>query len=719
LASNPALERYDETVQGDLDRPFAVTGRRAFLIGHMDGSFPDIGHHLPGEMGGLWAYPIKLADGFWFGIAADQDSGTTWMYGPNCHSFTMKMGRVSRRFSVSAGALQIKAEQEIWVPERETGVLISVTLTNASPQPCDLLFKWLARFDIQGAWWSGWPDRVDEAATEMGKGAILVCDTLHREWAACMLGSQTPDGYAMGGELWGPQRTWSLDGRWGAENGGIIRNPDELQGGGVSGQTNFAVNLPANGSKTLHFCIAGGVEGTQRAYEKASDLLARREALLAEKLSIQEQVASRFPSIHTPRLDLNRAFDVQNPCMDMLTMELPGVGYGLTAGLHGFGWFFGCDTYYSVDGYIVAGQSGTALGNLRLLADFARKQGGRVPHEITPTGVIFNPGNSVETGEYAIAVERAFRWTSDLGFLREVYGVCKQGLFDYLLGACDPNGDLLPDGAGLLELTTAEHGKKLDVACALYEGLKSLAYLAGAMGDEVTVERSRSLAGQVKSKIEQHFWVPERQEYVWRIEPDLSVVPGEPAHSYVTLEMGLLDGSDMERVRLLFDGIEGPEHTGPRGVIHPGIADFVMPIQNAIIALAEFRYGRPDKGLWYLERMAELAGHYMPWAIPEFVGRLASFLQAWSSAAYNWLLVQGFFRLNPDPSNGLIVVQPQLPSGWNELEVSNLTIWGKRYDLRLQRAGEGYEFTATPCDGEQGAARFEVVTTPDLPVTFA
>src|SRR4051794_16313109 len=40
----------DERVTENLDRPFAVTGRRAYLVGYMNGRFPDLGHHLPGEM---------------------------------------------------------------------------------------------------------------------------------------------------------------------------------------------------------------------------------------------------------------------------------------------------------------------------------------------------------------------------------------------------------------------------------------------------------------------------------------------------------------------------------------------------------------------------------------------------------------------------------------------------------------------------------------------
>ena len=46
-------------------QPYVTAGDRAYLIGTQDGTFPDMGRHVPGEMGGLWLHPIKLIDGFW------------------------------------------------------------------------------------------------------------------------------------------------------------------------------------------------------------------------------------------------------------------------------------------------------------------------------------------------------------------------------------------------------------------------------------------------------------------------------------------------------------------------------------------------------------------------------------------------------------------------------------------------------------------------------
>ena len=45
-------------------RPYVTAGTRTYLIGTQDGNFPDMGEHMPGEMGGVWLHPIKLVDGF-------------------------------------------------------------------------------------------------------------------------------------------------------------------------------------------------------------------------------------------------------------------------------------------------------------------------------------------------------------------------------------------------------------------------------------------------------------------------------------------------------------------------------------------------------------------------------------------------------------------------------------------------------------------------------
>ncbi len=47
-----------------LNSPMVTAGDRVYMVGHQDGSFPELGWHIKGEMGGIWDHPIKLMDGF-------------------------------------------------------------------------------------------------------------------------------------------------------------------------------------------------------------------------------------------------------------------------------------------------------------------------------------------------------------------------------------------------------------------------------------------------------------------------------------------------------------------------------------------------------------------------------------------------------------------------------------------------------------------------------
>ncbi len=713
------LDQFSETVKENLNRPFTVSGRRGYLVGHMDGSFPDLGHHIPGEMGGLWVPPVKLADGWWFGLRETGSKGEwQWLYGQNARSFTISPGKARREFSVRVGENEIKATQEFFMAAYDPAFFVSLTLANPTNRTLKLDLNWLVRFEIRGAWWSEWPDRPDTAVYNPADGSIVARDSLTGDWGGYICGDMFPQNCEVGANLWGPEKTGSVKGSDNRPEG-ILRNPEELQGEGVSGQLTYSVELAPNASRTLNFVIAGSHQFDEKQLEWAGQLLANRERLLAEKLAGQKELLERTPRLNAPKAQYKHIFDGSALCMDMLTLDMPHLGLGIMAGLQGFAWYFGCDTYYSVSGLLVSDQAKTALSTLKLLANYGKQQRGRIPHEIVQTGELFNPGNQIETGEFATSVERAFRWTGDRAFLNEVYPVVVEGIFKFLLEDSDPEGTLLPEGPGILELSSAARGRKLDVSAGLYQGLQSLAYLAGVMGDDATRQRCEDLTEKVREQIEKHFWDKDQEEYVWRIEHDLSIRPGEPAHGFVNLEFGVV--KDTDRARKMFETVEGPKQTGPRGVILPGSKDFVMAIQNAIVALAEFRYNRPDEGLRYLQYCADEYAYYMPWAIPEFIGHDSCFIQAWSSATFNWLAVQGFFRLNPDPACQTIEVRPQLPSSWPYLEVRNLRLWDTAYNLRLDRqpAGE-IKFSWQLGEANPGAtpAKFEVITDTTVPVSF-
>ncbi len=60
-----------------LHSPFVTAGNRLYMVGFQDGSFPELGWHIKGEMGGIWDHPIKLMDGFRVKLIWENSEETT------------------------------------------------------------------------------------------------------------------------------------------------------------------------------------------------------------------------------------------------------------------------------------------------------------------------------------------------------------------------------------------------------------------------------------------------------------------------------------------------------------------------------------------------------------------------------------------------------------------------------------------------------------------
>src|SRR5205823_11232962 len=69
----------------NMNKPYLTSGDRTYIVGTEDGNFPDLGSHVPGEMGGLWMHPIKLMDGFWVKLSETGTKSEAWL--ENAHEF--------------------------------------------------------------------------------------------------------------------------------------------------------------------------------------------------------------------------------------------------------------------------------------------------------------------------------------------------------------------------------------------------------------------------------------------------------------------------------------------------------------------------------------------------------------------------------------------------------------------------------------------------------
>jgi hypothetical protein len=63
------MTRFYEEKRVKLGEPVVTAGDRVYSISSQNGLFPDPwGGNVPHEVWGVWDHPIKLLDGFWFGL---------------------------------------------------------------------------------------------------------------------------------------------------------------------------------------------------------------------------------------------------------------------------------------------------------------------------------------------------------------------------------------------------------------------------------------------------------------------------------------------------------------------------------------------------------------------------------------------------------------------------------------------------------------------------
>ena len=129
-----------------LASPFVSAGDRMYLIGHQNGSFPDLGWHVEGEMGGIWLHPIKLMDGFTAALTVD---GKTYCL-DKAESFTNYP--FSNLLNFSLGDSGIEVRRMHFVPDGKEGMSVLFHIKNVDKSDKSLAFQFNAYVDLMPAW---------------------------------------------------------------------------------------------------------------------------------------------------------------------------------------------------------------------------------------------------------------------------------------------------------------------------------------------------------------------------------------------------------------------------------------------------------------------------------------------------------------------------------------------------------------------------------------
>lgn len=689
--------------------PYVTAGDRTYLIGTQNGQFPDLGDHVPGEMGGLWLHPIKLIDGFWASVT-DEASGQDTALSEATEFINYPYGSRLRYGSV-LDSLEVERFQ--FSPDGQAGFIVQYILRNPTGRERQLSFQLTVKSDLSPVWYSDRldiKDAPDSVAWQPARRLFLGRDTGH-PWFV----------------VWGAASSAEVQ---------PVADPEPIptMGVGVTAASRYAVSVDPHASSTLTFVFAGSATGggfAENAYaylgRNHASLLARKKAHYA---SLLEKARIRIPDQR-----LQEVYNWVKVNAEWLVRDVPGMGRGLGAGLMEYPWWFGTETY-SLQALAAAGNVELAQQTLRLLKNQSMKANGngRIVHEVTTNGAVSNPGNSQETAQFILTVAKVVQWSGDRDFAREMYPAMKLGL-RWLLSDMDRNRNLFPEGYGIMEVSGL-NAELIDVAVYTQQALLATAQIAGELGEPRAAARYRRIAAELETRINARFWVEEESSYAdfygTRAQA-LGVAEGairqiglkgsdkltprdkESIAYYEGLRDGFSALPDSSRGWLTNKNwvIATPLETGiaPRArairlldqIRKENVGEYgpylsaverqaMMTISTGVQAVSEANYGRTDEAFWYVDKIVQTFNRKLPGSISEMMPDYGCFTIAWTSYGIVIPLIQHVFGIRPDALNRTVVFDPHLPAGWEEIAMEELPVGTNLISFSRSKTEKGVEY---------------------------
>jgi glycogen debranching enzyme len=506
------------------------------------------------------------------------------------------------------------------------------------------------------------------------------------------------------------------------------RAPQRLDGEGAE----FALSLPPEASDVLYFEVgpAAQVPSIERFRRAATSARVAMRARLRRGAGVRSSAPLFNAWLARSRADLA-----------LLTSELETGPYPYA----GIPWF---STPFGRDAVITALQTlwldpGLARGVLAFLARHQAHEDssvldaspGKIMHETRkgemaalrelPFGRYYG---GVDTTPLFVLLAGAYAdRTGDLGFI--------EGLWPALLAAvgwiervCDANPNGLLDYARGESTGLANQGWKdseasvfhadgrlppgpialVEVQGYAYAGLRMMARMALKRGEPAHAIRWRRRAQRLRTTVERLYWMPQRNFYGLAIDGEGTLCEVLASNAGHLLYVGLPTAERAAAVmaRLLsppFDSgwglrtlATGQPRYNPMSY-HNGS---IWPHDTALCAAGFSRYGARDGAVRLLTQIFEAAVHFdlrLPElfcgfprtgsAAPPVAYPVACLPQAWAAGSA-FMLLQACLGLEVDAWRRRIVVeQPQLPPGIEQVSVRDIALGAYRVDLLVQRVG--------------------------------
>src|SRR4051794_33732886 len=515
LASSPELSVTSRLP----DRREVDAGTRAYSVGFEDGRFYANGWHITGEMGGIWAPPLKLADGVWFGV------DDAWVGAAT--RFTSGRGYVRYDLPDASG---LKLRRTDFAPDGRRAVLYGLELTNPGSAAKTVTVKVDAHSELMTAYPWGWttPSAASNGADTgaVRDGGLAFSDG---EFTSFVASDRRADGAETGPGHWGAQPGTVCA----ADSQSLPRGCDDGPfGRGTGGQLRYTVTVGPRRAETVWVAVAATRQDLAGALRDPGRQLAEKagaRARLGEftKLDLpgdrqlQEAVdwgKQNLADLTQTATDLKLRFTDEGKAYPPPIATLPSVTF-FGAGYPDYPWLFATDGEYTAFAAVALGQFETAKAHLialRDVSDALNARSGKVAHEIVTDGSVYygansSPGNTDETAKFPSAVALLWRWTGDDRFRDALYDFSVRNL-RYIVSTLDKDGDGWPEGLGNVE-RTGMGPEKLDNTVYFIRGLYDLADMAQSKHDRATYRWATALATKLHDEFDQTWWYQSAEQY--------------------------------------------------------------------------------------------------------------------------------------------------------------------------------------------------------------
>jgi hypothetical protein len=644
------------------DTLFANTGRKLYVIGDVDGNFrprsnpydlytfggPQPGDPLANELQGVWAQPVKALDGYTFVV---ETGGERW---PLLDAERFTQAFAYAQFDYRRGGLE--ATRRDFASQDLPALFTTLTLCNTGTELVDVQLSFVATFDLKDAWFTSFAENrnQDEKVTVEDGRLVARANVAPEAWAVAVGGDPAPD------------------------EARVAKASKDQR----AGELNYAARLEPGAEQSWTFAVVVETEaGATAALRNLDEWLPQRETLLAEKQALYDDWLTSGPRFHSPDPDFDAAFDLARANLQLLEAESPAPGRYFYAGLPTFPFWFSHDGAYS-SGLLATGLITTTENHLRLGAEFGR--GGRIPHQISPSGRIVGEGNAAETPLWVMALWDSYRWTGDRDFLAEVYPRVVEGMFDRTLGTLDFDKDGYPAGPGMVERDDMG-AEKLDSAAYTWAALRALAQMAEVMDDPETAARARAQADSIAARFDADWWNAAGGTYAMSLEEVDNAQRPAPHWAVITpLEVGLANpdhaATTLTTIRAQYLNEWGLKHT-------VGDDERVWTLPTAALSRAAYRYGDAEFGFEMLAHLTQTLDHGSIGMFHELIPEGMCFVQLWSGATFVRGAVEDLMGIDVRADQHAVTLAPRLPAAWEFAELENLTFGEHTLTVRAARDG--------------------------------